>query len=609
MGNFDILFANLGNRIHEHIIFVLQCFKTRSNLSTSFAIPSNVSIIEFLKKRAEPITNKFMLAPPSASTINIRRNSTQHASIGSNSGINTTTTATTSNSYSTDDSNQSFSLQRQSVSGNFNEISISSPTTTATSTTRTTLGSASTSASTSETAQVLQIPPPIPKRTFLGKIIQSSLTETSSQSPTLTIKTTINNVCKQTLDEVKRRSINQQHQTVQRRLVENHYPIDAQYSDDDRLSIESSIFEEPKSSDPIILLSNRSSSDSNKSQTTIDTGYMSASNDNDRIFFGASEDFRSRFSSVDTQSSIDSCTSSELQTHQTFTLQNQARCIISPLAVKRDEYEDKFSNQILHGKTFSRFNSTNSLLSVSTKTVNSNGGNSIKSQPGIINNRVPLNANRNQSGSRVSIQPQILQSNQSVAKSRTGPLPPAPTRPLDSGRILYNGSMLGAFQSGLAKITSAAATTSEVVMGRRSFKKASQIAHTKLTQRQDSSISNDSFSLNSSPSYNTKNSDTPPLTNSLKNSRTSCLNNNQDVPANNSDSFSTSKYYFPSRATLRQDSTISNDSFSQTSSPSYNAKQLEQPLIAHSAKIHASKYNKYLVMWWSHRDDKNSQKP
>lgn len=549
-----------------------------------------------------------MLAPPSASTINIRRNSTQHASSGNNSGITAaTTTSTTSNSYnSSSSSNQSLILQRQPLSGDTNVMSISSITTAATAVaevTTTTTRTTSNSASASATAQALQIPPPIPKRTFLGKIIQSSLTETSSQSPTLTIKTTINNVCKQTLDEVKRRNtshkppINQQHQTVQRRLVENHYPIDAQYSDDDRLSIESSIFEEPKSSDPIIMLSNRSSSDSNKSQTTIDTGYMSASNDNDRIFFGASEDFRSRFSSVDTQSSIDSCTSSELQTHQSFALQNQSRCIISPLALKRDEYEEKFSNATLNGKTFSRFNSSNSLLNVSTKqTVNPNGGNSGKNQSSAIaNNRMPLNATRNQStGSRVcSLQAQILPSNglnQSAAavKSHTIPAPPAPTRPLDSGRILYNGSMLGAFQSGLAKITSAAATTSEVVMGRRSFKKASQIAHTKLTQRQDSSISNDSFSLNSSPSYTTKNLDTPPITNSSKNSRTSCLN--QDILANNSDSFSTSKYYFPSRATLRQDSTISNDSFSQTSSLNYNTKQLEQPLLAHNAKVHASTY-------------------
>lgn len=536
-----------------------------------------------------------MLAPPSASTINIRRNSTQQATPSGNSGQ-------TQNQTSQPPAAAGAPLLQRQLTGDSKTLPSVAIT------------QATSPASTTKACETNQPPPPVPKRTLLGKIIQSSLSESSGgQSPVAsTIKTTINNVCKQTLDEVKRRNTSaklppppiNQPQTVQRRLVENHYPIDQQYSDDDRISIESSVFEEPKSSDPIISLSNRSSSDSNKSQTTIDTGYMSASNDNDRIFFGASEDFRSRFSSVDTQSSIDSCTSSDLQTHQSFTLQNQARCIISPLAIKRDEYEDKFNNQSFHGKTFSRFNSSNSLLSVSNKTINSNSSSSIKNQSIASNasNRIQsLSTNRNQSMSKIvptlgaAAVNSLNQTRTSNNKTRPAP-PPAPTRApngsgLDSGRILYNGSMLGAFQSGLAKITSAAATTSEVVMGRRSFKKASQIAHTKLTQRQDSSMSNDSFSLNSSPSYNTKNSDTPLLSHhsSKTNNRTSCLNNDPGRASNTAvDGFPTNKCYFPGKATFRQDSTISNDSFSQTSSPGYNIKQLEQPLLAHTTKIHAS---------------------
>lgn len=531
---------------------------TRSNVGASFAIPTNVSIIEYLKKRAEPITNKFMLAPPSASSINIRRNSTQHAASGRGG-------------------NQSSSPQTHSIGDESSEV-------------KQTNATEPTASDTIETpVQVTATPPPIPKRTLLGKIIQSSFSE-SAQSPTLAIKSTINNVCKQTFDEVKRRNTNAKApiihtQNVQRRFVENHYPID-QNSDEDRLSIESSVFEEPKSSDPIISLSNRSSSDSNKSQTTIDTGYMSASNDNDRIFFGASEDFRSRFSSVDTQSSIDSCTSSDLQTHQSFAIQNQARCIISPLAVKRDEYEEKFNNQTLHGKTFSRFNSSNSLVNASNKSTNSNCINSVKSHSvaNYSSNRIPFNLNRDPSVAKIAPPSGIASNLKSTIKTRPAPpLAPAQTdNVLDSGRLLYNGSMLGAFQSGLAKISSAAATTSEVVMGRRSFKKAAQIAHTKLTQRQDS---NDSFSLSSSPSYNTKNADSPLLTNS-KNNR-ACSLNNQDVTSN-MDGFAT-KFHFAKRA-LRQDSNISNDSFSQLSSPGFNAKQLEQPLILQNAKARASKF-------------------
>lgn len=534
----------------------------RSNISTSFVIPTNASIIEFLKKTAEPITNKFMLAPPSASTINIRRNSTQQSS---NAGYTVTNNSTT--------------VQKSTTTA---------PTT-----------SVTTTVSSAEECD----PPPIPKRTFLGKIMPTrSLSEsTSALSPT--IKTTINNVCKQTLDEVKRRNggpkqIISQNQTVQRRIVENHYPID-QYSDDDRLSIESSVFEEPRSSDPIISFtaSNRSSSDSNKSQTTIDTGYLS--NDTDRIFFGASEDFRSRFSSVDTQSSIDSCTSSDLQTHQSFTLQNSMRCIISPLAVKRDEYEEKFNNQI-YSKSFNRFNSSNSLLSASNKTLNSITNKNVKNQNGNVGMNESPNARarnqslniRNQSMQKVAVSSNatLNGTNQESSTARMCSAQPPNQSSLDSGRILYNGSMLGAFQSGLAKIQSAAATTSEVVMGRRSFKrnfnqKASQIAHTKLNKRQDSSISNDSFSLNSSPSYTTKSLDAPLLGTITKKNQTSCLNGQVE---NNSNNLS-NKYPFANRSTMRQDSTLSNDSFSQTSSPGYNTKLLEQPLLAHNVKIHASK--------------------
>lgn len=530
--------------------------ETRSNIGTGFVIPTNASIIEFLKKTAEPITNKFMLAPPSASSINIRRNSTQQATTAGN-----VTNAPAS----------------KSSASTLNGITCEAT-----------------------PASTFTDPPPIPKRTFLGKIMPAtrSLAEsTSASSPTLTIKTTINNV-KQTLDEVKRRNGNpkqmiSQNQTVQRRLVENHYPID-QYSDDDRLSIESSVFEEPRSSDPIISFaaSNRSSSDSNKSQTTIDTGYMSASNDDNRIFFGASEDFRSRFSSVDTQSSIDSCTSSDLQTHQAFTLQNPMRCIISPLAIKRDDSDDKSI-----GRSFNRLNSSNSLLAVSNKSLNTINKN-VKNQSDLASSRTRNQALgvRSQSMQKPSTPSNVGNTDSS---QRVRPSPPAPVHSqnsLDSGRILYNGSMLGAFQSGLAKITSAAATTSEVVMGRRSFKrnfnqKNSQIAHSKLNQRQDSSISNDSFSLNSSPSYTPKNLDAPLLGNAAKKNQTSFLNGQVE----NSSNVLTNRYPFPGRSTQRQDSTLSNDSFSQTSSPGYNTKLLEQPLLAHSVKLHASKFFEILI--------------
>lgn len=509
-------------------------------------MPSNATIMEFIKKTAEPITNKFMLAPPSASAINIRRNSTHQ-------------------SHSTEPTtNPPFSATE---------------------------------------------PPPVPKRTILGKIMTSRASSGGeSPSPSPSIKMTFNNVCKQTLEEVKRRNGSssskqfpqqqlQPHQTT-RKLVENHYPID-QYSDDDRLSIESSVFEEPKSSDPIIFAasSNRSSSDSNKSHITIDTGYMSASNDTDRIFFGASEDFRSRFSSVDTQSSIDSCTSSDMPTQYSFNLQNQARCIISPLAAKRDEYEEKFTAQL--SKSFSRMNSASSLLVPLGKTPN------VSPKPGAVQNncdtirRMPPMASRNQQQQQSmakTLQPQNSLNNSNpngYPKSRPLPAPPIPTHdPLDADRNSYNGTtVLGAFQNGLARITSAAASTSDVMMGRKSFK--SQMSafnqkppHAKINQRQDSTISSDSFSMTSSPGFNTKppNMEAPLLQHATK------RYNNRINPPDTVDgtALAGAKYNFPGRPAVRHDSTLSSDSVSQTSSPGYNTK-LEQPLLAQAVRIHASK--------------------
>lgn len=544
---------------------ILSVAVSRSSAKAgSFAMPSNATIMEFIKKTAEPITNKFMLAPPSASAINIRRNSSHqcHSNAAGSNGGNTEPI-----------------LSRTKPTINPTPIPME--------------------------------PPPVPKRTFLGKIMTSRPSAGECTSPSATIKMTFNNVCKQTLEEVKRRNgssssskqfppppQSQPHQTT-RKLVENHYPID-QYSDDDRLSIESSVFEEPKSSDPIIFAasSNRSSSDSNKSHITIDTGYMSASNDTDRIFFGASEDFRSRFSSVDTQSSIDSCTSSDMPTQHSFNLQNQARCIISPLAAKRDEYEEKFTSQL--SKSFSRMNSASSLLVPLGKTPNMNQKPSAAAQNNCDTvRRMPPMSTRNQQQQQQPmakpLQPQNSLNNNSSnypAKTRPTPAPLIPTHDsIDSDRNLYNGTtVLGAFQSGLARITSAAASTSEVMMGRKSFKSQMdafnpKAPHAKINQRQDSTLSSDSFSMTSSPGFNTKvpNMDVPLLQHATK------RNNNRINPPDTVDgtAIASGKYNFPGRPAMRHDSTLSNDSVSQTSSPGYNTK-LEQPLLAQAVKIHAS---------------------
>lgn len=117
-----------------------------------------------------------------------------------------------------------------------------------------------------------------------------------------------------------------------------------------------------------------------------------------------------------------------------------------------------------------------------------------------------------------------------------------------------------------------------------------QIHHTKMNQRQDSNISSDSFSITSSPGYNSKGMEAPLLQHSSKIHKSVGAMKHQD----SSDSFNMTVRGGPSTATgsrkfnMRQDSTISSDSFSQTSSPGYNSKFMEAPLLAHAAKMHKS---------------------
>lgn len=118
-----------------------------------------------------------------------------------------------------------------------------------------------------------------------------------------------------------------------------------------------------------------------------------------------------------------------------------------------------------------------------------------------------------------------------------------------------------------------------------------QIHQTKMNRRQDSNISSDSFSITSSPGYNSKSMEAPLLQHTSKIHRSVGAMKHQD----SSDSFSMTMRGpssgvcgNPRKFNVRQDSTISSDSFSQTSSPGYNSKLMEAPLLAHAAKMHKS---------------------
>lgn len=117
--------------------------------------------------------------------------------------------------------------------------------------------------------------------------------------------------------------------------------------------------------------------------------------------------------------------------------------------------------------------------------------------------------------------------------------------------------------------------------------------HPKLSNRQDSSVSSDSYSMTSSPGYNTKSMEAPLLQHASK------INKSVIRHQDSSDSFNmTSRYNVQGRVNVRQDSNVSSDSFSQTSSPGYNSKHMDAPLLNHAAiKFQSSKCTSKDYIW------------
>lgn len=487
------------------------------------AIPNN-TYTELLDN-TEPIVKPFNLAPPSASTINIRRHSSHHCPI-----IDKV-------------SNEQKLLQAKPV--------------------------------------LPQVPPPVPKRHF-QKFDEHSPNTTLSPIKTPEITTVA--VCHEQNTNKYRNSKRTSRRSKTRNKIgncENVYNCSAdQSSDDDLLSLESSVFEDVlMTNEPVFpitknfISSNRSSSDSNKSQSTIDTGYMS--NDNDRIFFGGNSDsYRSRFSSVDTQSSLDS--NSDTQ-----------KCLNSPQPA------------IVHPQ-FSR--SLNKYYSAAVG-ADSKINKSDTKRPPIVPMRKQTSIPKIPPPIGTS---SVMSSPSTTNRSARGipPTPPIRSRiSLDSGKIFHSNQMLGGiFPQQTQKsptnkncdnlqemYTKPLGVMKNCATSKQAF---SQIHHTKLTQRQDSSLSSDSCSMTSSPGYNTKGMEAPLLQYASKINKTTNGGSGNSIRHQDSiDSFNmTSKKNFSGRCNLRQDSNVSSDSFSQTSSPGYNTKLFEAPLLAHTFRLHASKF-------------------
>lgn len=130
----------------------------------------------------------------------------------------------------------------------------------------------------------------------------------------------------------------------------------------------------------------------------------------------------------------------------------------------------------------------------------------------------------------------------------------------------------------------------------------SQIHHSKINQRQDSNISSDS--MMSSPGFNTKTMDAPLLQNASR------MNKSKNIHHQNStDSFIMSNMNRSAQrgahTSKREESSISNDSLSQTSSPGCNPNMLDAPLMARAVKLNSCKYKHVLESSFNFSSRKN----
>ncbi|XP_058465582.1 uncharacterized protein LOC131439060 isoform X2 [Malaya genurostris] len=445
------------------------------------------------------------------------------------------------------------------------------------------------------------IPPPVPKRTFQGKFTHrqaesfdgqnrsSNVTfEDYHQQPKSYSQYRPDRICQSAFDE---QTFGFFATNKTKTIGSCHTSVSTTSFDDIGDTDDFVIFNKKMSS----IESNRSSSDSNKSQTTIDTGYVSA-NENDRSIFttaGSTKGtFRSRFSSEDTQSSLDSFLSSEL--HRTDTI-DSLQMNDSPFSLKKNVFN--FEGKSSHIRTSSSIspNSNDEKLDNS----------SLRSIESKSSRRLPMVPTRKQNNMPPKIPP--------PTRITTPPTLPSRSQQAFESRKLQKIQQQQQQQQQQLNNTLSHKSSLENVQElysrptgfRRSIQNTSSLNqphHSKLNQRQDSNISSDSFSATSSPGYNSKNMEAPLLQHTCKMNRSTMrnhqlqqqqpqhcpkpLNNQHDANSSSPDNLNpTTGRPVPSRVSMRQDSSISSDSFSQTSSPSYNTKIMEAPLLSHAAKM------------------------
>lgn len=392
-------------------------------------------------------------------------------------------------------------------------------------------------------------------------------------------------------------------------------------SDDDRMSLENSVFDESLTSTPVKVagylagryagLSHMAKRAQRSSSSTVDSAYGSSLGGHSERFASSSTsvDFRSRFSSVDTQSSLDE--------------KPLSSSIDSPLARDpRDAYRERaVLNDAMH-----KLNNNNTSLGLALYSAsNNNNGSSVASdgsQLPVVPARKqppPVKGSSNSSNSIGETQSQSSKEPSSVSasastssaasagsstissgtmSSMSGPCPAVvpPTdaitkRPGPPEPPLRQANVFDPVETG-SRGHPPPPLTVRNKLGRN---KPPPITYPRMQQRQDSTLSSDSYSISSSPGYNSKLMEAPLLGSQQGGRKSNAPGSAQrQTPlmdlaptrflggaGGGTGSGKQGPAMPPPRSKInfRQDSTISSDSFSQTSSPGYNPKLMEAPLL------------------------------
>lgn len=308
-------------------------------------------------------------------------------------------------------------------------------------------------------------------------------------------------------------------------------------SDDDRMSLENSVFDESLTSTPVKVagylagryagMSHMAKRAQRSSSSTVDSAYGSSLGGHSERFASSSTsvDFRSRFSSVDTQSSLDE--------------KPLSSSIDSPLARDpRDAYRERaVLNDAMH-----KLNNNNTSLGLALYSAsNNNNGSSVASDGSKLpvvparKQPPPVKGSSNSSNSIGETQSQSSKEPSSVSasastssaasagsstissgtmSSMSGPCPAVvpPTdaitkRPGPPEPPLRQANVFDPVETG-SRGHPPPPLTVRNKLGRN---KPPPITYPRMQQRQDSTLSSDSYSISSSPGYNSKLMEAPLL--------------------------------------------------------------------------------------------------